>query len=128
MNTRRSFLRSSFAAAATLPFAGGLMAEDTAKLPFQISLAGWSLHLTFFAGKLNHLDFPLIAKRDFGISGVEYVNQFWMDKATNQEYLKGLKQRADDNGVTSVLIMCDREGNLGDPDDAKRRKAVDNHV
>ena len=104
------------------------MAQDEPKLPFKISLAGWSLHLAFFSGKLSHLEFPVIAKRDFGLSGVEYVNQFWMAQATNQEYLKGLKQRADDNGVTSVLIMCDREGNLGDPDGAKRKQAVQNHV
>ena len=128
MTSRRSFLRSTLAASATLPFAGLLRAEGETALPFKISLAGWSLHLAFFAGKLNHLDFPLIAKRDFGLSGVEYVNQFWMDKATDQAYLKGLKQRADDNGVTGVLIMCDREGNLGDPDVAKRKQAVQNHV
>ena len=128
MPNRRSILRSSLAAAATLPFAGRLTAQDEAKLPFRISLAGWSLHLAFFSGKLSHLEFPVIAKRDFGISGVEYVNQFWMAQAGNQDYLKGLKQRADDNGVTSVLIMCDREGNLGDPDEAKRGKAVENHV
>jgi L-ribulose-5-phosphate 3-epimerase len=128
MKNRRSFLRTSLAGAAALPWAGRAFAETEPKLPFKISLAGWSLHLSFFAGKLNHLDFPLIAKRDFGLSGVEYVNQFWMDKASNKDYLNGLKQRADDNGVTNVLIMCDREGNLGDPDATKRQKAVDNHV
>lgn len=128
MNTRRFFLRRSLAAAASLPFAGQVLADQEPKLPFQISLAGWSLNKAFFSGKLNHQEFPLIAKRDFGLSGVEYVNQFWMDKAADQAYLKGLKQRADDNGVTSVLIMCDREGNLGDPDNAKRKKAVENHV
>lgn len=129
MTNRRSFLRSSLAAASALPLARPAFAQEAeAPLPFKISLAGWSLHMAFFAGKLNHLDYPLIAKRDYGITGVEYVNQFWMNKATDQDYLKGLKQRADDNGVTSVLIMCDREGNLGDPDDAKRKKAVENHV
>jgi len=128
MTSRRSFLRASLASAAALPLAGRALAQDEPGLPFKISLAGWSLHLAFFSGKLSHLEFPVIAKRDFGISGVEYVNQFWMAQATNQEYLKGLKQRADDNGVTSVLIMCDREGNLGDPNEAKRRQAVQNHV
>ena len=32
-----------------------------------------------------------------------------------------------DNGVRSVLIMCDREGALGDPDSAARTQAVENH-
>ena len=131
MNSRRHFLKkSSLAAAAalSLPFIGRSSAAEEAKLPFKISLAGWSLHKAFFAGKLNHQEFPLIAKRDYGISGVEYVNQFWMDKAADQDYLKGLKKCADDNGVTSVLIMIDREGNLGDPDETKRKRAVENHV
>lgn len=131
MHNRRAFLRSTLSAAAAataLPFTGQLFAEETAKTPpFKISLAGWSLHLAFFSKKLDHLEFPVIAKRDYGIMAVEYVNQFWKDKANDKNYLNGLKSRASDNGVTSVLIMCDGEGNLGDPDDAKRTQAVDNH-
>jgi len=59
-------------------------------------------------------------RRDFGIDVVEYVNQFFMDKAEDTEYLKEMKKRAADNGVKSLLIMCDSEGNLGDPDSARR--------
>lgn len=124
---RRSFLRSSLAASALAPLAGSVHAAEGA-LPFRISLAGWSLHRSFISGKLKHENFPIIAKKDFGIEGIEYVNQFWMNQASNQDYLKDLKQKAADHGVTSVLIMCDREGNLGDPDEAKRKKAVENHV
>ena len=58
---------------------------------------------------------------------VEYVNQFFKDKAKDTTYLTELKKRCDDHGVTSVLIMSDDEGDLGDPDDAKRTKAVENH-
>jgi sugar phosphate isomerase/epimerase len=58
---------------------------------------------------------------------VEYVNQMYMDKKNDDAYLTELKKRADDAGVKSVLIMCDREGNLGDPDAAKRDLAVTNH-
>lgn len=94
---------------------------------FNISLAQWSLHKTLFAGKLDNLDFAKTAKVDFGINGVEYVNQFFKDKATNMDYLKEMKLRADDNGVTSVLIMCDGEGNLGDADAKARIQAVENH-
>ena len=38
-----------------------------------------------------------------------------------------MKTRADDHGVQSLLIMCDNEGSLGDPDNQKRQKAVENH-
>jgi sugar phosphate isomerase/epimerase len=102
---------------------------DTATTPlwFDISLAQWSLHKTLFAGEMDNLDFAKKSKMDFGISGLEYVNQFFKDKATDMDYLKQMKQRADDHGSTSVLIMVDREGNLGDTDDKARMLAVENH-
>jgi sugar phosphate isomerase/epimerase len=50
-----------------------------------------------------------------------------MDKARDEKYLGELRQRCRDHGVHSVLIMCDREGALGDPDEAKRKQAVENH-
>ena len=99
----------------------------TSELFFKISLAEWSLNRALFGGQLDHLDFPLYAKENFGIDAVEYVNQFFMDKATDQAYLGELKSRCDDNGIRSVLIMCDLEGDLGDTDPAQRKVAVENH-
>jgi sugar phosphate isomerase/epimerase len=58
---------------------------------------------------------------------VEYVNQFFKDKANDQAYLGELKKRCSDLGVTSVLIMCDGEGEMADLDAKKRAKAVENH-
>lgn len=94
---------------------------------FKISLAEWSLNRVLFGGQLDHLDFPLYAKENFGIDAVEYVNQFFMDKATDQAYLGELKTRCNDHGIISVLIMCDREGDLGDTVAAQRKAAVENH-
>ncbi len=94
---------------------------------FKISLAEWSLHRTLQNGELDHLDFCKVAKNDFGLDAVEYVNSFFFDKAQDQSYLKEMKQRADDLGVKSLLIMCDNEGSLGDPDSVARTKAVENH-
>ena len=94
---------------------------------FKVSLAEWSLHRALFSGNLNHLDFSRVAKSDYGIEAVEYVNQFFMDKAGDRKYLGEMKRRADDLGVKSLLIMVDNEGALGDPDEAKRKRAVENH-
>ena len=94
---------------------------------FKISLAEWSLHRALQAKQLDHLDFPAKAKNDFGISAVEYVNQFFKDRAKDTTYLTELKKRCDDNGVTSVLIMCDNEGFMADLDSKKRQQAVENH-
>lgn len=101
--------------------------RKTGELFFKLSLAEWALHKAIFGGHLPHVDFPLKAKKEFGITAVEYVNQFFMDKAKDQPYLGEMKKRCDDNGITSVLIMCDREGDLGHPDARQRKQAVENH-
>lgn len=98
-----------------------------AKLFFEISLAQWSLHKSLFDKKLDNLDFPIVAKRDYGISVVEYVNQFFKDKAKDEKYLAELLKRCNDNGVKNHLIMCDGEGSLGSTNDKERLAAVDNH-
>jgi L-ribulose-5-phosphate 3-epimerase len=128
---RRDFLRHSAGAAAGIGLASSalpLLADDTKKKPlFLISLAQWSLHRAFFKKELDPLDFAAIAKKEYGIDAIEYVNQFYKGKAKDEKFAAELKKRADDNGVKSVLIMCDGEGNLGDPDDKNRQKAVENH-
>ena len=122
---RRDFLA---AAAAVIATSRAWAADAPATAPlFRISLAQWSLHRTLFAGKLDNLDFPRAAKQQFDIAAVEYVNQFFKDKAKDAAYLADLAKRAEDEGVTNVLIMCDGLGNLGDPDAAARTKAIEKH-
>lgn len=95
--------------------------------PFGISLAEWSLHRALYAGDLDNLDFPAVTRNDYGLDAVEYVNSFFKDRAEDRGYLNDLKRRCEDHGVTSLLIMCDSEGAIGDPDDAARTRAVENH-
>jgi sugar phosphate isomerase/epimerase len=125
MLTRRSFVAAVATLAATPRLAPAV--DPVAAPRFKISLAEWSLHKTLFAGKLDNLDFPKAAKQQFGIDAVEYVNQFFKDKAKDSDYLAELTKRAADEGVTNVLVMCDGLGNLGDPDSAARAKAIENH-
>lgn len=94
---------------------------------FKISLAEWSLHRALFAKQIDNLDFPKIAREDYGIEGAEFVNQFFKDKAHDSTYLKDLKKRASDVGVTCVLIMIDGEGDLSAEQQDQRQKAVENH-
>jgi sugar phosphate isomerase/epimerase len=126
MQDRRRFIQSAAAgiAATGLPFSMSCSAQQR---PFSISLAQWSLVRSIRAGRIDPLDFPAFAMDNYGIDAVEYVNQFFMDKAEDRIWLGDLKQRCEDNGVRSLLIMCDAEGNLGDPDDAARTQAVENH-
>ena len=138
--SRRLFLKGTLAGAAALALDAVPSLSDAADLSgkpkpgkigdFKISLAEWSLNGALFGRrgeKIDNLDFPKIAKETYGISGVEYVNQFFKDKAGDAKYLADLKKRADDHGVTNVLIMIDGEGDLSDPDKAKRDQAVKNH-
>ena len=103
------------------------MTETANALFFKISLAEWSLHRTIQAGELDHLDFPALARNEFGIDAVEYVNGFFKDKAKDTAYLAELKRRCNDAGVISLLIMCDGEGDLAGPDATQRKAAVENH-
>ena len=127
---RRKFLKLATTSTTTLAFPGvmsSILSGCSNPKLFKISLAEWSLHRTLQSGKIDHLDFCKVAKNDFGLDAVEYVNSFFFDKAQDQSYLKEMKQRADDLGVKSLLIMCDNEGSLGDPDPIARTKAVENH-
>lgn len=127
-STRRDFIKSATAAAVATATIPAIADEKKTKKPlFKLSLAQWSLHRTIFGGKIKNEDFAKVTKEQFNISCIEYVNQFFKDKAENMEYLKDLKKRADDHGVKTNLIMCDGEGRLGDPDNAKRTQAVENH-
>jgi sugar phosphate isomerase/epimerase len=131
-NNRRDFVKKVFQGAGALAIAGTLPSfilstEEENKFDFKISLAQWSLHKSIFEKKINALDFPVVARTKFQIEAVEFVNQFYKDKAQDTEYLKQLKQRCDDNGVKSLLIMIDQEGSLADINAAEGQKAVENH-
>ena len=139
--TRREFLldgsRSALGIAAALTVGGavplgcgaGSSPQGGSALPFRISLAQWSLNKSLF-GKVEPkraaLDFAAKA-RELGFDAIEYVNTFFFEKASDEPYLADLAKRADGEGVKSLLIMVDREGYLGDPDEAKRKTAVQNH-
>ena len=124
MNRRTFIQQTSVLAVAGL--ASPLLAAGKEPL-FRLSLAEWSLHRSLYTGKIQHLDFPRIAKKDYGFDAIELVNSFFQDKAQDAAYLRDFKKRADDLGVKSLLIMCDGEGELGDPDAKKLAEALENH-
>jgi sugar phosphate isomerase/epimerase len=127
---RRSFLKKTTQMTAGMALINMAREEVWASRPkplFQISLAQWSLHRALFSKQLDNLDFARVARSDYGIGAIEYVNQFFKDKAKDRKYLAEMKKRASDSGVKSRLIMIDGEGALGDADQGKRTEAVENH-
>ena len=123
---RRQFLAATAAAAATAALPRWAAAASSVP-PFRISLAEWSLHTAIQSGELDNLDFPRVTREEFDIEAIEYVSVFFKEKARDAAYLADLGKRCDDHGVKSLLIMVDREGALGDPDDAARSTAIENH-
>ena len=90
-NSRRKFITSlsaSIAASSLLSNAD----HHKKKQLFEISIAEWSLHKSLFGKKITNLEFPVVAKKEFDISAVEYVNQFFKDKANDKNYLNELKK------------------------------------
>ena len=128
---RREFVKQSSLAVGAMGAAVSVgcqsLAGGSSDSLYDISLAQWSLNRQFFGGKLNALDFAKVTKEEFGLNAIEYVNQFFKDKANDEVYLGQLKSRAADHGVKSLLIMVDGEGSLGHGDTAQRNKAVQNH-
>jgi sugar phosphate isomerase/epimerase len=101
--------------------------DSRKKLFFEISLAEWSLHNALFKKEMTNLDFPVMARKEFGIGIVEYVNQFFKDKARDTTYLNELLMRCKDNGIKNHLIMIDGEGDLGSTTKAELDKAIEKH-
>lgn len=135
MQSRRSFFKHAAAATAAVtagpsifanvPDSPGDYHDGDDGLFFKISLAQWSLNKSLFGGKLDNLDFPAYAKRKFGIHAVEYVNQFF--KSASPGYAMELLKRTMDLNVKNQLIMVDGEGNLGEANEADRKRSVENH-
>ncbi|QLE00417.1 sugar phosphate isomerase/epimerase [Galbibacter sp. BG1] len=139
---RRQFVNATAKSSLALTFLGTLACKEQAKkentevtaidveeeasLFFKISLAQWSLHKALQSGEMDNLDFAAKAK-SLGCEGLEYVNQFFGDKAKDTSYLSEMNDRAQSEGVQNVLIMIDREGQLADADVKKRMEAIENH-
>lgn len=125
--SRRKFLKSTLAATAgTFLISPAFASMAAKKSPFKISLAEWSFHKALFANEMTNLDFPVVT-RELGMDGVEYVNQFFKDKAKDEKYLAELKKISKNEGVKNILIMCDGEGMVGHPEKTERIKTVENH-
>jgi sugar phosphate isomerase/epimerase len=132
MNRKTFLTTAALASAATTLklYAGG---RTPGISDFKISLAQWSIR-EFHRAKpgaenyLDPLDFAIYAKNECGIDGIEYVNQFYAGREGDEAYFNELKKRADDEGVKSLLIMCDRCGQVGDPKEEGRKLTVQKHL
>ncbi len=128
--TRRGFIEKS----AVIGAAGFLVpslhknsrAMATPRMTYDdISLAQWALVQEIREGKWKTLDFAKVAREDFGLNGIEFVNTLFEVPTIN--YLNQLKKNADEHGVKMVLIMVDAEGDGCEPTKELRKQFVINH-
>lgn len=129
--SRRKFLEKSLLLGAAGLAAPGLFTTKSNAMPTprmtydDISLAQWALVDEMRQGKWKNLDFPRIAREDFDLNGIEFVNTLF--EVPTADYLKQLKKNADDYGVKMVLIMVDAEGDGCEPTPELRKQFVINH-
>ena len=131
--TRRGFIGKSLAIGAGSLIAPALSRMQPLHAVHQspwigkndISLAQWALVNEVRSGKWKTLDFPRIAREDFGLNGIEFVNTLFEVPTFN--YLNQLKKNASDHGITMVLIMVDAEGETCTPSKEERKQTVINH-
>ena len=134
-NIQKHYSRRSFIQKTVLLGAAGMLAPamdlQSKVMPTMhmthddISLAQWALVQEIREGKWETLDFARIAREDFGLNGIEFVNTLFEVPTVN--YLNQLKKNADDHGVTMVLIMVDAEGDGCEPTPELRKQFVINH-
>jgi L-ribulose-5-phosphate 3-epimerase len=90
-----------------------------------ISIAQWALVQEIRDGLWKTLDFPRVAREEFDIGGIEFVNTLF--EVPHVDYLNMLKENAGEYGVTMVLIMVDSEGDPCCPDQEERKQFGINH-
>ncbi|MFP2995461.1 sugar phosphate isomerase/epimerase family protein [Spongiivirga sp. MCCC 1A20706] len=101
---------------------------------FKLSLAQWSLNRAIRGGEMSPFDFAKKAK-EMGFEGIEYVSQLYTKelekyddkKAGMDSIVARMKSESEKHGVTNVLIMIDREGDLAAEDEKDRDAAVESH-
>ena len=92
----------------------------------EISLAAWSIQRSFFQAKRwTNLGLPKLMKDEFGITALEFVNQFFENPTLS--YLTKLKRAAADAGVKLIRIMVDNEGDMAAVSNADRRRSIIAH-
>lgn len=122
-HTRREFLETAALAAGAVALG---QAQTAAPAKDGISFAAWSINRSFFENhRWTNLDLPRIVREEFGINGLEFVNQFFENPTIG--YLRRLRQQGAANNVTFVLIMIDDEGDMAARDKNDRMQAAIAH-
>lgn len=98
-----------------------------AKQPFMISLAERSIQRALQSRRVEHVDFPRVARQECGIEAIEVAASFFSDHVRERQSLAEFRRRAEDVSVRILLVMVDSEEPLCQADSAKRKAVVEAH-
>ena len=121
---RRKFL-STFTAVPAIY--AGLFRAEAADERFQIGIQEYTFNRWLKSGKLDHLDYPALVKKELGITHIEYWNRPFNGKHTDKAYVGELVKRTTGEGMKNVLILVDAGNQLDSADATERKRAVDEH-
>jgi len=100
---------------------------STPERSFKTSLSERSLTQTIVSGEVNHLDFSRLAREKFQFEAVDYVSSLFRDQLSDDKFLSEMNKRAADHGVRQILLIADKEGELGHVEAAERQRAIKQH-
>lgn len=125
---RRSFLRTAALGGCAISFSPTVLAvEKDDPNRFPIGIQEYTFHRWISDGKLKHLDYPALARKELGITHIEYWNRPFDQRHTDKTYVGELAARTTGEGMKNVLILVDAKHQLDSPDQAQRQRAVDEH-
>ncbi|MBL8216300.1 MAG: sugar phosphate isomerase/epimerase [Bryobacterales bacterium] len=124
MNRRQFFATGAGAAAAMAGLPERAQAQKGSGR-YKVSLAQWSLHKAIRSHLMTNMQFPRVAREQFGIEGLEFVNALM--ETPIESNIRAWKKQMNDSGTKCVLIMCDGEGYMGAVSKPERMKAAENH-
>jgi len=128
-----TYSRRNFLAASASLVAGTVFANPLTKLPiaaknwFEISVAQWSFQRQFYSGEMKTVDFPQFVVDKLGIYGIDYLSDFMLNIYKDPKALQQLRHKSDDLGVQGLMIMCHKEGRIGDVDPKAREAVIERH-
>lgn len=122
--SRRQILGAAVASPAAFLLPSNLPAAEER---FQIGIQEYTFNRWLKSGKLDHLDYPALVKKELGITHIEYWNRPFNGKHTDKAYVGELAKRTTGEGMKNVLILVDAGSQLDSADAAERKRAVEEH-
>ena len=125
---RRLFLQSLGIGSCGLSFGTNLFGKDKSDPNrFPIGIQEYTFNRILRSGKLKHLDYPALVKKELGIEHVEYWSRPFEGKHTDKKFVGELNSRTKGEGISNVLILVDEKHELDHEKKSERDKSVDLH-